>query len=208
MCCPDYPSARDVVVTPLRGPNATCNWQVECTFPAYLSYLSNMRAVRDQDPAPWRVPYADSAQCTVCQLGCIRSCALRRHDVQIAPPVYLVSLGGGGSQHGGTGDRHTSCWTLLPRRPTCLRGVGQRIRVGRPEPVPHMAWRSFRPVKFYSTEAAPAICWSRLGWRGGTSQSTFEMGKRHATEHTHLRLARLCRERTRRGGVEVLPPWS
>jgi hypothetical protein len=56
-------------------------------------------------------------------------------------------------------------------------------------------------VKFYSTEAAPAICWSRLGWRGGTSQSTFEMGKRHATEHTHLRLARLCRERTRRGGV-------
>ncbi len=35
-------------------------------------------------------------------------------------------------------------------------------------------------MKFYSTEAAPAICWSRLGWRGGTSQSTFEMGTRHA----------------------------
>ena len=36
MCCPDYPSARDVVVTPLRGPNATCNWQ--CSRPCRLHH--------------------------------------------------------------------------------------------------------------------------------------------------------------------------
>ena len=33
---PATPSARDVVVTPLRGPNATCNWQ--CSRPCRLHH--------------------------------------------------------------------------------------------------------------------------------------------------------------------------
>ena len=50
---------------------------------------------------------------------------------------------------------------------------------------PSHTWRGgASPSVFATTEAAPAICWSRLGWRGGTSRPTFEAGTRHAASRT------------------------
>ncbi len=50
---------------------------------------------------------------------------------------------------------------------------------------PSHTWRGgASPSVFATTEAAPAICWSRLGWRGGTSRPIFEAGTRHAASRT------------------------